>query len=308
MAVWQLVHLLAADGRRLLLLALGRVLRLCECVRCPGIAAAGSTDGDLRAGLMAMVICISIGLREQSVLAGVFMCAPRPRLPRRPRRSRLSAVHRLHWATMAFGFLVEYASVPVYAEDADGGKTISQDAWQSGRALCPQGWSGGGYTCRMVPHVLGWFPMAAAWTIIIARTAAQTPSPARTLRGDPSVRADSPRKHEARPLEDHRPDYTELDKCTDLRHRDHLFLVFLRSTDLPEAASRPLLGSVPAHALLPLPCARSGTALSLAGTELLYCLLSLTAKMYLGWFVLINVLFVDGSVEDTLAGAGAGDP
>ena len=41
------------------------------------------------------------------------------------------------------------------------------------------------------------------------------------------------------------------------------------------------------------------------GTELIYCFLSLTAKLYLGWFILINVFFVDGSVEATLAGGGA---
>ena len=42
------------------------------------------------------------------------------------------------------------------------------------------------------------------------------------------------------------------------------------------------------------------------GTEICYCILSLTAKMYLGWFLLINVLFVDGSTADeTLQGAGA---
>ena len=65
----------------------------------------------------------------------------------------------------------------------------------------------------------------------------------------------------------------------------------------------------------------------LTGTEICYCILSLTAKMYLGWFLLINVrafvwlvhvvctqpnaiplqvLFVDGSTADeTLQGAGA---
>ena len=40
---------------------------------------------------MALTIAISIGLREQSVLAGIFM---------------------LHFATMCFGFLVEYIAVP----------------------------------------------------------------------------------------------------------------------------------------------------------------------------------------------------
>lgn len=42
------------------------------------------------------------------------------------------------------------------------------------------------------------------------------------------------------------------------------------------------------------------------GTEICYCILSLTAKMYLGWFLLLNVLFVDGSTADeTLQGSNA---
>lgn len=45
----------------------------------------------------------------------------------------------------------------------------------------------------------------------------------------------------------------------------------------------------------------------MAGTEICYCILSLTAKLYLGWFLLINVLYVDGSTADeTLQGGGAG--
>ena len=38
------------------------------------------------------------------------------------------------------------------------------------------------------------------------------------------------------------------------------------------------------------------------GTEICYCILSLTAKMYLGWFLLINVIYVDGTVDETLRG------
>ena len=34
------------------------------------------------------------------------------------------------------------------------------------------------------------------------------------------------------------------------------------------------------------------------GTEIAYCILSLTAKMYLGWFLLINVVFIDGATVD----------
>lgn len=51
----------------------------------------------------------------------------------------------------------------------------------------------------------------------------------------------------------------------------------------------------------------TGRNLSVAGTEICYCILSLTAKLYLGWFLLINVLYVDGSTADeTLQGGGAG--
>ena len=45
---------------------------------------------------------------------------------------------------------------------------------------------------------------------------------------------------------------------------------------------------------------------SLTGTEVCYCILSLTAKMYLGWFLLIHVLYVDGATADeTLRGGSA---
>ena len=39
-------------------------------------------------------------------------------------------------------------------------------------------------------------------------------------------------------------------------------------------------------------------------TEIVYCILSLTAKLYLGLFILINVIMADASANDTLSGAG----
>jgi len=39
------------------------------------------------------------------------------------------------------------------------------------------------------------------------------------------------------------------------------------------------------------------------GTELCYCALSLTAKLYLGWFLLINVVMTDGTVDEALTPA-----
>lgn len=44
--------------------------------------------------------------------------------------------------------------------------------------------------------------------------------------------------------------------------------------------------------------------ISLTGTELIYCVLSLTAKLYLGTFLLINVIMQDGGVEAALANGG----
>ena len=37
------------------------------------------------------------------------------------------------------------------------------------------------------------------------------------------------------------------------------------------------------------------------GSELIYCVLSLSAKLYLGFFLLMNVILTDGSVEQALA-------
>ena len=42
-----------------------------------------------------------------------------------------------------------------------------------------------------------------------------------------------------------------------------------------------------------------------AATEVIYCILSLTAKLYLGLFLLFNVIMADASADDTLNGGGA---
>lgn len=43
-------------------------------------------------------------------------------------------------------------------------------------------------------------------------------------------------------------------------------------------------------------------------SELIYCALSLTAKLWLGLFLLINVVVADGSAESILGGGGASGP
>ena len=39
------------------------------------------------------------------------------------------------------------------------------------------------------------------------------------------------------------------------------------------------------------------------GTEIVYCVLSLSAKLYLGFFLLINVIMTDGNAEEALSGS-----
>lgn len=144
------------------------------------------------ASVMAMGIAISVGLREQSILASIFM---------------------LHVATMFFGLLTEYVSTPKYHDDLNKYKNpIGPDQWNEYKStprntfnydtdrnalkiIHPTEWSGdrpadhvradvgkgltGGndyfvfaqrrrnFVRRMLPHALGYFPMAAAWVIII---------------------------------------------------------------------------------------------------------------------------------------------
>ena len=45
-------------------------------------------------------------------------------------------------------------------------------------------------------------------------------------------------------------------------------------------------------------------SLLFTATEVAYCILSLTAKLYLGLFLLINVIMADASANDTLNGGG----
>jgi len=42
-----------------------------------------------------------------------------------------------------------------------------------------------------------------------------------------------------------------------------------------------------------------------SGTEVVYCILSLTSKLYLGWFLLSYVLWQDVDAEQSLGGSTA---
>ena len=117
------------------------------------------------------------------------------------------------------------------------------------------------YVRRMVPHILGWFPMFSVWVILINQ------------------------------LEQAKRDVSEVsDRKIPPWVNAVIYgtaLIFMSFTFVQIWFQRLAPGFY-------------------WGTEICYCILSLTAKMYLGWFLLINVLFVDGSTADeTLQGAGA---
>jgi len=236
------------------------------------------------ASVMAMGIAISIGLREQSILAGIFM---------------------LHWATMVLGFLTEYISTPKalvdttvhyrpvgpyefalwragkdlptpierYRNDPTALKIISQDQWTLDRPLYDikatntvvgaesdyfvQAQRRQNFFRRMVPHVFGWFTMMAAWVIIIVHLEWA--------------------KH-------------DLGKITD--------------REIPSWVNGAIYGTVIIFWSFTIPqiLFQYLPPGFYWGSELIYCLLSLTAKLYLGIFLLVNVIMVDGGVESALAG------
>ena len=243
----------------------------------------------ISASIMAMALGITLGIREQIALASLFM---------------------LTWCCQAFGFLVEYISMPkAYADTVnhkypvgplqmkkfanpsnnDYGKTdyyndphalklISQTEWDLDRPLYDvanenqpvavqrvgffvRAQRTRNYIRRMVPHILGWFPMTSVWFILINQ------------------------------LETAKRDVSEVS-----------------DREIPSWVNALIYGTAlifMSFAIVQIWFQRLAPGFYF-GTEICYCILSLTAKMYLGWFLLINVLFVDGSTADeTLQGAGA---
>ncbi len=233
----------------------------------------------ISASIMAMAMGITLGIREQYALAGIFM---------------------LTWATQTYGFLTEYISTPKAYVDknnykypvgpyqlkkfADGAadygvtdyyrdpaalKLISQTEWEADRPMydiknTPEVPDSQAYIHvrsqrtanwlrRMVPHVFGWFTMTSVWFILCVQ------------------------------LENAKRDISEV---SDRR--------------MPEWVDAVIYGSFlifMSFALVQIIFQRLAPGFYW-GTEVCYCILSLTAKMYLGWFLLINVIYVDGSTAD----------
>jgi len=238
------------------------------------------------ASVMAMAIAISIGLREQSILAALFM---------------------LHWATMAFGFLTEYVATPKALVD-----TTLHD------------WPVGAYEFAI------WLGLGLP-----------PPGPIERCRNDPQalLLISQDQWTLDRPLYDSQDSNTivgaESDNFVQVQRRQnfvrrmipHIFgwftmmaawiiiishlewarhdLAKISDVTIPPWVDGVIYGTVIIFWSFTLVQAifQYLPPGFYWGSELIYCVLSLSAKLYLGSFLLINVIMVDGGVEQALAPA-----
>ena len=87
--------------------------------------------------------------------------------------------------------------------------------------------------------------------------------------------------------------------CTGVRARAHPTFRPHRSHSSPKAQRARACAYVRVRMCV---CVHGSPLPPPAGTEISYCLLSLLAKLYLGWFLLVNVIAVDGTVDEALRG------
>ena len=196
----------------------------------------------------------------------------------------------------------------------------------------------------MVPHILGWFPMSAVWFILINQleqakrdvaevSDSEIPSWVNALIYGTALIFMSFAAVSAATL--NIPTFYRTPSSSDGIIHSHSLRD--RSKSSSNVTLAPHSNLIPEPLCMCLSClfhafplhASTGLAPGFYfGSEIAYCILSLTAKMYLGWFLLINVrafvwlvhvvctqpnaiplqvLYVDGSTADeTLQGAGAG--
>lgn len=243
----------------------------------------------ISASLMAMALGIVLGIREQNTLASLFM---------------------LTWATQTYGFLTEYISTPKafmdeanhkypggplplekfsdpanndhgktdYYRDPNALKLISQTEWSSDRPLYdvkdPQQAVGLERIDYMVraPRTRNWIrrmvPHVFGWFTMTSVWFILV------------VQLENAKRDIGEISDRNIPDWVNA----------LIYGTFLIFTQF---------------AFVQIVFQRLNPGVYWA-TELAYCILSLTAKLYLGLFLLINVIMQDASANDTLGGAGAG--
>ena len=239
----------------------------------------------ISASLMAMSIAISLGIREQNALASVFM---------------------LHWCTMAFGFLVEYISTPkAYVDEKNHFYPIGPLQFQKFR----DGVDDYGRTdYYRDPRALKLLSQDQ-WTKDRPLYDIQNPDdPVAKDRQDFFVGAQRTLNY-IRRMVPHVFGWFAMSSAwiIMIAHLEWAKHDIAKITDrtIPDWVNAVIYGTAiifSSFAFVQMLFQRLPPGYYW-GTELCYCALSLTAKLYLGWFLLINVIMTDGTVDEALTPA-----
>jgi hypothetical protein len=227
------------------------------------------------ASLMAMLLAIVLGIREQNTLACLFM---------------------LMFVTQLFGFMTELYSRPVltvdradygwavgrrgfigqpdYADNPNALHLVSQTAWEGDRVLRDEDGNtvakskdfvgaqrSSNYIRRMLPHVFGYFPFITWMVILIYHLEFNKRQLYEETGGDLQI-----------------PAWINA----------ALYGTFIIFSSF--ATVQVVFQWLPPGLYW--------------GTEVCYCILSLTAKLFLGVLILVNVLMREGRAEDLLGEGG----
>ena len=246
----------------------------------------------ISASIMAVAMGITLGIREQNTLAAIFM---------------------LIWCCIAFGFLTEYVSTPKslvdnvnhkypvgpyqlkkfsdpsnneygktnYYQDPNALKLISQDEWECDR------------------------PMYDNKNLVVLSQS----EPLGLERTNTMIRAQRTRNWIRRMI-------PHIFGWFPMMAVWFILIVQLENAkrDIDEISDRNIPGWVESliygqfliftqFAFVQIVFQRLNPGFYF-GTEIAYCILSLSAKLYLGGFLLVNVIMADASANDTLGGAG----
>ncbi len=243
------------------------------------------SEYSVSASLMAMAIGITLGIREQNALAAIFM---------------------LHWATMAFGFLVEYIAMPkAFVDEKRHAYPIGPDQLDKFRKGEDDYGRTNYYTDPRALKLLSqdqWNQDRPLYDI-------QNPDlPVAKERRDYFVGSQRTLNY-IRRMVPHIFGWFTMSSAwfIIIAHLEwaKADLSLITDRTIPPWVDAAIYGTViifVSFGFVQMLFQRLPPGFYF-GTELTYCALSLTAKLYLGWFLLLNVIMTDGTVDEALTPA-----
>ncbi len=243
------------------------------------------SEYSVSASLMAMAIGITLGIREQNALAAIFM---------------------LHWATMAFGFLVEYIAMPkAFVDEKRHNYPIGPDQLDKFRKGEDEYGRTNYYTDPRALKLLSqdqWNQDRPLYDI-------QNPDlPVAKERRDYFVGSQRTLNY-IRRMVPHIFGWFTMSSAwfIIIAHLEwaKADLSLITDRTIPPWVDAAIYGTViifVSFGFVQMLFQRLPPGFYF-GTELTYCALSLTAKLYLGWFLLLNVIMTDGTVDEALTPA-----